>query len=59
MSWEKVNDVYGERVIRFAVPGGWLYQVELQNWTASGHYQPETSSHTGWHPPVFVPDVKP
>lgn len=57
MNWETVNDNYGERVRRFPVIGGYLYQVELQNWTStsSGYTTTDTTTETGWHPPVFVP----
>ncbi len=60
MNWEIVFDQYGDRVRRFYVPGGWLYQVELQNYTVKpSGYSSESTTETGWHPPVFVPDVMP
>jgi len=56
-AWQVVCDAKGQRVRRFAVPSGWLYQVELQNYTEA----PDDSRvwHEGWHPPVFIQDSKP
>ena len=54
-AWTIVHDVAGERVRRFAVPGGWLYQVERVDTTESGEYAPSVTT-TGWHPPVLVSD---
>lgn len=51
-AWQTVCDVEGERVRRFSVPGGWLYQVEMANYTEQ-HSQ-ITKQHVGWHSPVFV-----
>lgn len=54
-SWETVHDEPNDRVRRMAVPGGWLYQVELYM-VHNPRVKGEVSSSThGWTAPVFVP----
>lgn len=56
-AWVIVHDVPGQRVRRFAVAAGWLYQVELSNHTTDDSYGSSPRAERGWHPPVFVPHV--
>lgn len=53
--WEIVNDTAFGRVRRFVVPGGWLYQVELDWRTEPSVPGDPGGSHMGWGVPVFVP----
>jgi len=63
-AWAVVCDQPGRSVRRFKVPGGWLYQVEILTYTIDGVVEDtqlrpvRNSHHTGWHPPVFVPDTR-
>lgn len=43
----------GPSVRRYPVPGGWLYQVEKDE------YFDNTKDGTAYHPPVFVPEPQP
>lgn len=43
-TWETVYDDDATKVMRFRVPGGWLYQIA------------ERTDEMLWHPPVFVPE---
>jgi hypothetical protein len=47
--WTLVNDEALDRVRRFPVPGGWLYQVEKTS---------PLGDQIGWHRPVFVADSR-
>lgn len=60
-SWEIVHCEKWAGVRRFAVPGGWLYQVEIDDDVESSDADCRiTRSHRkGWHQPVFVPGVTP
>lgn len=42
---------------RVRVPGGWLYQAERHDWTEVQRAGEPASITSGWHPPVFVPEV--
>lgn len=54
--WEIVHVGTLEKVRRFRVPGGWLYQVELdQREESTAHGVPYVPMF-GWGPPVFVPE---
>lgn len=53
--WEIVHDEPLARVRRMAVPGGWLYQVEIDH-RMEKHGDGEVANLFGWLPPVFVPD---
>ncbi len=53
--WVIVHDEPMERVRRYPVPGGWLYQVQLDSMSVSDG---NATSHDGWHPPIFVPDPR-
>lgn len=52
--WEYVNDESGDHVRRIAVPGGWLYQVEMHMTSDPVTCEPGVN-HSGWSQPVFVP----
>ena len=58
--WEVIIDDEGEgsgcAVRRLAVPGGWLYQVSMDNLTISTLDGRGGSTQYGWSPPVFVAD---
>jgi hypothetical protein len=57
--WVIVHDEPNERVRRYPVPGGWLYQVEAITDYLESTPDPKVGRmhHTiGWHPPVFVPE---
>jgi hypothetical protein len=54
-TWELVHDVAYERVRRMPVPGGWLYQTQIDQLHAPGEYVPPGARVIGWHPPIFVP----
>lgn len=55
-SWDLVHDVEFERVRRLAVPGGWLYQTEIDQLHEVLRVGEDSTRVIGWHPPVFVPD---
>lgn len=58
-AWATVSDQPNERVRRFKVPGGWLYQVEFterHESVAPGTYG---TYRVSWYPPVFVPSGEP
>jgi hypothetical protein len=56
--WEIVMESAHESIRRFRVPGGWLYQVQSTvTIEPQAHGEPATIQY-GWHPPVFVPEVK-
>lgn len=57
--WELVNDEPLERVRRFRVPGGWLYQVEIDQLAESVAHDVQNVHTYGWHPPVFVTGGEP
>lgn len=49
--WQIVNDdESGDRVRRFPVPGGWLYQSEVSVYT----HREAMKRNYGWSDPVFV-----
>lgn len=50
--WVTVHDEFNAEIRRYAVPGGWLYQVRGRR-DASAAYDPDA-----WHPPVFVPEPR-
>lgn len=52
-NWETVENRQ-TLMRRFRVPGGWLYQVERQNWSTASNQA--NTDEWGWHQPVFVPD---
>lgn len=57
MSWEKVNDgIPSDRIRRFPVPGGWLYQVVREDFIGQPDPNHLDTREIGWHPPVFVSD---
>lgn len=53
--WELVHDVAFERVRRFAVPNGHLYQVELDLTAESAEHGKAPIRTTGWGSAFFVP----
>ncbi len=60
-AWEVVHNEPWERVRRYPIWGGWLYQVEVDiryegRPGAGGDVQTNTQT-SGWHTPVFVPDA--
>jgi hypothetical protein len=50
-AWQVVCDLPRSGVRRFAVPGGWLYQVE-------DLFHDGTENRFRWGAPVFVPDAR-
>lgn len=58
--WTLVHGEPGERVRRYPVHGGWLYQVETLTLrsTLEGRLVPDKTCPPGWTSPVFVPDDK-
>lgn len=54
-TWEYIATTKpGVDVRRLRVPGGWLYQVELEDRTESTHTDQPTTFRYGWNAPVFV-----
>lgn len=54
--WEIIHDSAFERVRRFRVPGGWLYQVELDMAHEHDGEGEAPTRTTGWSNTVFVPE---
>jgi hypothetical protein len=54
--WELIS-TSADDVRRLAVPGGWLYQVYGWNEQRSNSTEVADYTMSGWHPPVFVPDL--
>lgn len=55
LGWELVQGAVNERVIRYKVPGGWLYMVEVPNYLRN-NLSSSFKDNDYWHPPVYVPD---
>jgi hypothetical protein len=56
--WDLIEMPTGQpNVRRLRIPGGWLYQVELDERVYSEASDGPGPDYTreGWHPPVFVP----
>jgi hypothetical protein len=47
----------GRAVRRLAVPGGWLYQVSMDNLSVTTSEDGWATRQHGWSAPVFVPDA--
>lgn len=54
--WEVVHGEELEQVRRFRVPGGWLYQTEIDEVHEPLPVRQPNTRVSGWSPPVFVPE---
>lgn len=58
LCWQEIAGARAERGRRLAVPGGWLYQVELFEDIVNISSDHPNHERRGWHPPVFVPEPR-